>query len=78
MRPQQQSDALDVLEAISLHQSSRTLIDAGLYTKGANPRIDRAIASYSDIVSFLKQSRFERVALETTLDQLNRLMGRAA
>lgn len=66
-------NALQVLEWMSLHQSARTLIDAGLYTKGANPRLDRAIERAPEIERFLRQERAESTALAATVSGLARL-----
>jgi len=62
--------ALQVLEWLSLQQSSRTLVDAGLHVPGANPRLDRALERHPRIVRFLKQARDERSALSDTLPAL--------
>ncbi|HEY4116137.1 MAG TPA: FliI/YscN family ATPase [Rhizomicrobium sp.] len=61
----QRANAMQVLEWLSLLQTSRTLVDAGLYVKGSNPRIDTAIERQKEIVRFLKQGRDERASLES-------------
>lgn len=66
--------ALQVVEWLSLQQSSRTLVDAGLHVPGANPRLDRALERHPRIVRFLKQARDERSPLGETLPALNALM----
>lgn len=74
--PEHRRRALQILEWTSLQRSSRTLVDSGLYAKGANPRVDRAIEKYPDILKFLKQPRHERAALDTTTSALTQLAGR--
>jgi flagellum-specific ATP synthase len=57
----QRRHILQILEWLSLHESSRTLVDTGLYVKGSNPGIDRALERNPAILRFLKQSRNERI-----------------
>lgn len=66
-------DALQVLEWLSVYESSRTLIDTGLYAKGSNDRVDKAIERRPEIIRFLRQDRTERNALAATLAGLTRL-----
>lgn len=70
--------ALQVLEWLSLQQSSRTLVDAGLHVPGANQRLDRALERHPRIVSFLRQGRGERSDLAATLSALAALNDGAA
>lgn len=67
--------ARQILEWLSLHESSRTLIDAGLYVKGANPKLDGAIDRYPAITRFLKQSSRQHVPIEAARAELVRLAG---
>jgi flagellum-specific ATP synthase len=76
LAPEQRRRALQVLEWTSLQRSSRTLVDSGLYAKGANARVDRAIEKYPDILRFIKQSRHERSALNATISALAQLAGK--
>lgn len=76
VRAEHRDQASRILEWIGLRQSSRTLVDTGLYVKGANAQIDRAIERYPDIVQFLKQDRDERAAFESTLSSLALLSGK--
>jgi flagellum-specific ATP synthase len=75
MGSQHHRQAMQVLEWMSLHQSSRTLVDTGLYAKGANRRIDLAIEKYPEIVRFLKQDSAQRVAIQATSHALSQLAG---
>jgi flagellum-specific ATP synthase len=70
MTPQHHHHATQVLDWISHYQSSRTLVNTGLYAKGSNHRVDRALEKYPDVVQFLKQRREERVTLDQTLPAL--------
>jgi flagellum-specific ATP synthase len=67
--------ALQILEWLSLRESSRTLVDTGLYAKGANDAIDRAIERHPEIIGFLKQGRGECVAMKSTIAALARITG---
>ncbi len=58
--------ALQLLEWLSVHESSRTLVDTGLYAKGSNAGIDRAIERNPAIIRFLRQERDERTAFSAT------------
>lgn len=62
-----------VHEWLGVHEASKTLIDAGLYAKGANADIDRAIERHPDIVRFLRQNRAEHSASGSTASALSRL-----
>lgn len=69
--------ALQVLEWLSLRESSRTLIDTGLYAKGANPKLDQAIDRHAEITRFLRQAPGEHVPIKTTRAELAHLAGGA-
>jgi flagellum-specific ATP synthase len=69
-------EALQLLEWISIYDSSRTLIDTGLYVKGSNDGIDRAIEKHPAIVRFLKQDRDERAGLAAIQSTLSLLAAR--
>ncbi len=71
-------EALQILEWISLYDVSRTLIDTGLYAKGSNDGIDRAVERHPAIVRFLKQERDEHTALATVQSALSLLAARKA
>jgi flagellum-specific ATP synthase len=73
--PNQRHRVQQVLEWLSVYDSSRMLIDAGLYAKGSNESIDRSIERHPHIVRFLKQDRSERSALEMTVTALGILAG---
>jgi flagellum-specific ATP synthase len=73
--PAQREHARRVCEWLSIHAASRTLIDAGLYVKGANEALDQAIARHPDAVAFLRQARDHRAAPAETTAALARLAG---
>jgi flagellum-specific ATP synthase len=75
MEGERRRQAQLILEWLSLHESSRTLIDTGLYVKGSNSGIDRAIERHPEIVRFLRQELNERASLASTQAALERIAG---
>lgn len=71
--PKQVEQARRVREWLSTYEASKTLIDTGLYTKGANVEIDRAVERQPHITRFLRQPLDQRSALTTTRDALSQL-----
>jgi len=76
VRPAHRGLAFQVLEWLTKHESSRTLIDTGLYVKGSNDIIDQSIERYPHIVKFLKQDRDDRSPIISTNGALARLVER--
>jgi flagellum-specific ATP synthase len=74
--PAQRGAARQVLEWINIERSARTLVDAGLYAKGANPDLDRALEKRAGIAEFLKQDGF--APFEVTTTELAKLAGHHA
>ncbi len=60
----------------STYRRHRDLISVGAYQKGADPRIDEAIAYQPRLVEFLQQNLHEPVPLVDSLDDLDRLIGK--
>lgn len=55
------------LEALATYESSRTLVETGVYAAGANPAIDRALALRPGLTAFLRQRQDDHAAqAETT------------
>ena len=61
---------------LSTYESARTLIEAGIYVRGANAEIDLAIDKRAELTAFLRQDARERSSLADTLGALNRVAGR--
>jgi flagellum-specific ATP synthase len=66
-------EARQVHAWLSVYEASRTLVDTGLYVKGASADIDRAVEQHPDIVRFLKQERDEHSSLGATSEALSRM-----
>lgn len=60
---------------LSTYETSRTLIESGVYTAGGNPEIDMAIAKRPALVKFLRQAQVERVRSSQARDELAALVG---
>jgi flagellum-specific ATP synthase len=59
----------------SIYQQNRDLISVGAYHRGADPRIDEAIAMNPGIMAFLQQGMNEAVDFQRSLDELKALLG---
>src|SRR5262249_3555742 len=66
--------ALKVLEWIGVYESSRTLVNTGLYNKGANASIDAAIEKHPEILRFLKQGQGQSTSLAETWSALEQVV----
>ncbi|NJM51328.1 MAG: FliI/YscN family ATPase [Sphingomonadales bacterium] len=51
----------------ALYETSRTMIDAGLYIAGNNADLDNAIRMRPDMVAFLQQSQLDKLNMEDSL-----------
>jgi len=74
--PAQREQAARVLAWLSAYDSARTLIETGLYVRGASPDIDVAIDRHPDIVRFLRQDRTVSHCTAQIRAELDRLAGR--
>lgn len=74
VQPAHRRLAFQVLEWLAKYESSRTLVDTGLYVKGSNEATDRALERNPHILKFLRQERNDRSALNSTNVALARLV----
>lgn len=70
MSDRQRRGARQVVQSLSAYETSRTLIETGLYARGASAAIDRAIDQQAEIRRFVQQDRTHRSELSATLAQL--------
>ena len=70
MTPEHRLSADAALEELSLYQSSRTLIETGIYAKGANPALDRALDQRPALMAYLRQGQTERAGFDATVGRL--------
>lgn len=76
--PEHAAAAQSVRSLLGVYEQKRDLIAVGAYTKGTDPRLDRALALWPDLTRFLIQSPGERSSFEKTVDGVVRLAARAA
>ncbi|MFN2308638.1 MAG: flagellar protein export ATPase FliI [Gammaproteobacteria bacterium] len=60
----------------STYHQHRDLISVGAYQRGANPRVDEAIAYQPRLMEFLQQDMHEPVTLVDSLDDLDKAIAR--
>jgi flagellum-specific ATP synthase len=70
--------AARVSKLISTYDSSRTLIEAGVYARGSSKEIDEAIDLRPAVLDFLQQGAGERYDLPRTLSALKAVAGARA
>jgi flagellum-specific ATP synthase len=67
------TSARQVLAHLANYEGSRTLIESGLYSAGASPELDAAIASKPMIDGYLKQDQHEAIKFATVTDRLSQI-----
>jgi flagellum-specific ATP synthase len=68
-------DASTALEMLSVYEQSRTLIESGVYVRGANAEIDRALDRRPALLAFLQQGQHEHTPLDDCRASLGRAVG---
>ena len=68
-------DAQNGVAFLSTYETSRTLIESGVYVAGASPDIDRAIERRPGLMQYLKQSSLEHASFSTTTSGLKSVVG---
>lgn len=61
-------------DLLAAYRQAEDLINIGAYVAGSNPRVDEAIASYQDMVDFLRQDLHEHTRYEDTLEMLKAIV----
>jgi flagellum-specific ATP synthase len=72
------ANAREALALLSAYESSRTLIESGIYVQGANAEIDRAIERRPALAGFLRQPQGESTPFAETSAALADALGRTA
>ena len=72
--PRHQQAARQFRTLFSAYQRNRDLIAIGAYQRGADPRVDAAIAKWPQIEEFLRQDVRQAAGLQASVEALNRLM----
>jgi len=68
--PAQQALAAEASARLSVYEASRLLIETGVYVRGGDPAIDRAIASQPALMQVLQQRPDERISLASSFESL--------
>lgn len=67
--------AKTAIAQLSLYESSRTLIESGLYIAGSNPQLDRALRIRPALLEFLRQAGGEAKSSAESIGRLQELLG---
>ena len=78
MTPDHRQAAEAALEGLSLYQASRTLIETGIYSRGANPALDRALDQRPALMAYLRQPQTEHAPFAESVRRLGGDLRRAA
>jgi flagellum-specific ATP synthase len=73
--PEHHRQAGKIREILATYREAEDLINIGAYNAGSNARIDHALSKIDAVNSFLRQGMNEAFDLETTLRQLEKLVG---
>ncbi len=65
--------AMYVREILSAYEVMEDMINLGLYNKGSNPLVDKALEHQMELKEFFKQEVDEKVSYEKSLEALKRL-----
>ncbi len=66
--------AMRFKDLLATHREAEDLINIGAYTRGSNPRIDRAIARIDKMNAYLRQGIHEKRDMQVSLAELLELM----
>ncbi|MDR5774154.1 MULTISPECIES: FliI/YscN family ATPase [unclassified Caballeronia] len=69
--------ASEAIAQLSTYESSRTLIESGLYVAGSQPLLDRALATRSQMIEFLRQDSDKQISRADANAALAALHGHA-
>ncbi len=71
--PDQKEAAQKIRESMATYQRAEDLINLGAYANGANPKLDAAIRSRSQLIDFLKQDSAANADFNETLAKMREL-----
>ncbi|MGH8080801.1 MAG: FliI/YscN family ATPase [Lysobacter sp.] len=66
--------AKTAIAQLSLYESSRTLVESGLYVAGSNPQLDRALRTRPALIEFLRQDSGHSLAAASAVTRLRDLI----
>jgi len=70
----QRTLATDAIAQLALYESSKTLVESGLYAAGSNPQLDRALRLRSALIAFLRQDADTRTPRDEAIAMLESLL----
>jgi flagellum-specific ATP synthase len=73
--PEHHTRAAKVREILATYREAEDLVNIGAYSSGSNARIDYALSKIEEVNRFLRQGMGEAFDMETTLQQLEKLVG---
>ncbi|BFG79460.1 flagellar protein export ATPase FliI [Paraburkholderia terrae] len=73
-QPAERALAADALSQLASYESSKTLVESGLYVAGSNPTLDRALRLRSTLTAFLRQDMNSAVPRVDAIDALGALL----
>ncbi|OLL30868.1 flagellar protein FliI [Burkholderia sp. SRS-W-2-2016] len=73
-QPDERRLAAEAVSQLAAYESSRTLVEAGLYAPGSNPPLDRALRNRTALVDFLRQAPDTPMPRAATLSVLAALL----
>ncbi|MCF7800576.1 MAG: flagellar protein export ATPase FliI [Candidatus Marinimicrobia bacterium] len=74
--PDHNEQAGEMLELLASYRDSEDLINIGAYTKGSNPRVDRAIKYLDQMQTFLRQDMGENTSFAETKSRMASMFNR--
>jgi flagellum-specific ATP synthase len=78
MTPRHRRLAAKAGSLLSIYESSKLMIEAGVYASGNSPDIDGAVAARPRLLNFLRQDSNERVEFGAGCDALAAALGEGA
>jgi flagellum-specific ATP synthase len=57
-------------DLLAAYKDSEDLINVGAYAQGSNPKVDKAIAIYNDLLEILQQKVDEGASIESVFEQM--------
>ncbi len=72
--PEHKEAAGKMRKIMAMYRENKDLIDVGMYTPGANPKLDTAIQMMPQVNAFLQQRTTDIVSMDTTINTLIQMM----
>lgn len=73
-QPEHRAAAKTAVAQLSLYDSSRTLVESGLYADGSNPELDRTLRTRPALIDFLRQDSGRADTAAASVERLRALL----